>query len=164
MRKSGALSYTARMIRTHRPDDFLACLFMHEPARRRLYALYALDIELQQVRHHVSEEMLAQIRYAWWEEALADIATGKKPKEHPVLQAVAEDAAHGVPVKLATAYREHYPDLPPNGVFDEMVNNIASTEPGWQKARKIIAHHRQRFRLKKNVWLHVKLLWMGHFS
>jgi phytoene synthase len=64
------------------------------PARSRLVALLALDLELARIPHTVSEPALAQMRLQWWREALDEARQGRAAA-HPVAQALAETGAAG---------------------------------------------------------------------
>jgi len=64
------------------------------PARSRLIALLALDLELARIPHTVSEPLLGQMRLQWWRGALAETRQGSAPA-HPVAQALAETGAAG---------------------------------------------------------------------
>ncbi len=65
------------------------------PARSRLIALLALDLELARIPRSVSEPLLGQLRLQWWREAVAAARRGGAPA-HPVAQALAETGAAGV--------------------------------------------------------------------
>lgn len=167
MRKQAELSYTAQMIRNHSRDRFLACLFVPQPARDGVFAVYALDAELAHLREATTETLMRQIRYAWWEEALAAMAAGQPPKEHPVLESLAK---HNVPlaplVQLVATHREHESGTPSDAAVDGIVAETIQTacpqaELGWRKARAIIESHRQRYGQQKILWLGCKLLWAG---
>jgi 15-cis-phytoene synthase len=155
--------YLLQMVRNHNRDRFLQSLFVPEPARDAVLAVYSLDAELAHVRAHVSEEMLAHIRYAWWEESLADIAAGKKPREHPVLLAIAENNLGAAGLALAQKYRAAYPDAPMENIADESVALLIPTNVQmlWDKAGRIITKHRTRHGKKWNGWLAFKLLCIG---
>lgn len=64
------------------------------PARSRLIALLALDLELARIPHTVSEPLLGQIRLQWWRDAITEARQGRPPA-HPVAQALAETGAAG---------------------------------------------------------------------
>lgn len=160
-------SYCADTVRKHRRDHFLLSLFVPAEKREILQAAYALDAELAHVHRAVNEEMIGQIRYAWWQEALTEIINGKPVRTHPVLQALTPEMAAAC-LPLVDLYRAHYPEFPPG--HDDMIEEISlswlhETEPkavpGWRKARDIIAGHRRRFGNGNNGWLSLKLLWAG---
>lgn len=158
--------YCTQMIRTRNRDRFLASLFVPQEKRDALLAVYALEEELKQVHCAVNEEIMGEIRYAWWQEALDEMVAGKTPRAHPVLQALPPESFPGC-LTLAGTYRESFPDLPAgNMLADEAVLAFLraacpQAEAGWRKAGEMIAGHRRRFGNEKNMWLDLKLLWAG---
>jgi hypothetical protein len=104
-----------------------------------------------------ARKCLGHIRYAWWEESLAAITEGHKPREHPVLQAIAENQLAAEGLQLAQKHRAVYPE----DMKDEV--DVAALVPqaaiiAWNKAGGIIASHRKKYGRKWNGWLTVKLL------
>jgi len=85
----------AEEVRCHDPDRFYAGLFAPERARKRLFALYAFNLEIARVRERVSEPMLGEVRLQWWREALDRIFAGH-PLRHDVSEALAQtiEVAH----------------------------------------------------------------------
>jgi phytoene synthase len=81
------------LVRRVDPDRWLSSRFVaDEAARADLIALYALDHELTRIPQIVSDPLMGEIRMTWWREGLEEIAEGKPPRSHPVLQAVADGA------------------------------------------------------------------------
>lgn len=167
MRKQAELPYTAQMIRNHNRDRFLACLFVPQPVRDSVFAVYALDAELAHLREVTTEVLMRQIRYAWWEEALTAMAAGQPPEEHPVLESLAKNNVPLAPlVQLVVTYREHESGAPSDAAADNIVAETIQAAcpqavPGWRKARAIIESHRRRYGQQKTLWLGCKLLWAG---
>jgi hypothetical protein len=172
MGKAQNLSYPAQLVHDHDRQRFLQGLFVPEPARETVYAVLALDVELQHIRRHVSEEMLGHIRYAWWEESLAMIGEGEKPREHPVLMALVPIIEQGIVpgalfMQLAEIYRTHYPELPPeNTIIHEIASIVVCSlapqaQHVWSRAGNTIAKHRRQHGEGENHWLAFKLLWLG---
>lgn len=64
-----------------------AALLAPEPMRAGLYAVYALHMELGQVKASVSETMVGQIKLQWWAEAIDGLREGQV-RAHPILQAL----------------------------------------------------------------------------
>ncbi len=149
-------AYLLQMARGHNRDRFLQSLFLPEPARARVLALLALDAELSHVRAHVTEEMLGHIRYAWWEESLQM----EKPRQHPVLIAIAEHQLTSPALQLAQKHRAVYPDALQESV-DVSALIPAESQAVWKKAGEIIARHRARHGKKRNGWLAFRLLLAG---
>lgn len=78
-------------IRRADPDRWLASRFAGDAAAREdLIALYAFNDELARVAPAVSNPMLGEIRFAWWNEALDAIYARKAPRRHPVAEALAQ--------------------------------------------------------------------------
>ena len=79
----------AQDVRQHDEDRWLASRFAPAEVRARLIAIYALNHEIARTAQVVSQPAIGDIRLAWWREALAEIADGKPPRAHPILQAYA---------------------------------------------------------------------------
>lgn len=81
------------LVRRVDPDRWLSSRFVADAAARAdLIALYALDHELTRIPKIVSDPLMGEIRMTWWREGLEEIAEGKPPRSHPVLQAIAAGA------------------------------------------------------------------------
>ena len=170
MPKTVPLSHCAREVRAHNRDRFMQSLFVPPEYREQLLALYALEVELTTIHKAVSEEMIAHIRYAWWQEAIEGLYAGHVPRGHPVLEALVPVIAHIPQEKLLAVvilYREHFPQLPSheNKAMQEaaatLVNSLCpQAQKRWQRAGEIIRHHRARH-LGGNGWLALKLLLSG---
>lgn len=68
---------------------FLAGLFSPEPARGRLNALLAFNLEIGRIPAVASQPMIGEIRLQWWRDALEEIAGGRPPRGHEILVALA---------------------------------------------------------------------------
>lgn len=134
-------------------------------------ALCALDAEFTHIRHAAREELIAHMRYAWWEDALEQTYAGNPPAGHVVLQ-----AWHDVGLPLAQErilgllhhHRSHYPQFSPEAdeKLEAITHNIIDVQPpqaqrGWHKARGIIRAHREKYGAGRNSWLYLKLLLGG---
>jgi phytoene synthase len=72
------------------PDRWLASRFIADPrARADVVALYAFDHELARASAVASTSLMAQIRLAWWSEAIAEMFDGGAVRRHPVAEALA---------------------------------------------------------------------------
>jgi phytoene synthase len=92
------------LVRRVDPDRWLSSRFVADAAARAdLIALYALDHELARIPRVVRDPLMGEIRLAWWREGLEEIAAGKAPRAHPVLQAL---AAGGLPPMALAALAE----------------------------------------------------------
>lgn len=148
-------------MRGQRPDVFLAGLYLPAACRLALYTATALDIEFAHIGHAAKEELIAHIRYAWWEEALEKAFAGSPPPGHPVLEAVAQSGISRERAgALLQAYRDHHPETPANPMEDWGKEIIAAhgAEVAWQKASCIIVTHRQKHGGGRKSWLTLKLL------
>ena len=81
------------------PDRLLALAYAPAAKRPALEALWRLDVTLGAVVARGREPMVAQIRLAWWREALEALDSAPPPPE-PVLQAL---AAHVLPAGVTGA-------------------------------------------------------------
>lgn len=83
------LSANAEALRALDVDRFQAALFAPPDRREGLFALFAFDLELDRIRHAVSQPMTGLIRLQWWRDALDGIAAGQPPHAHPVVEGLA---------------------------------------------------------------------------
>ncbi len=71
------------------PDRWLSSRFAAgETARRALVAIYAFDNELGRAPRAASTPIVAEMRLAWWREALEEIRSGVPVRRHPVALAL----------------------------------------------------------------------------
>ena len=87
--------YLLAEARRHDPDRFIAALFAPAERRETVLALILLNHELARVPDVVRQPMAGYIRYQWWRDALAEIGSGKPPRDHPVVAALADGMARG---------------------------------------------------------------------
>ncbi|MCL1629323.1 squalene/phytoene synthase family protein [Roseibaca sp. V10] len=83
------------------PDRFAASLTASPQERRKLWVLYAFNLEIARAPYLTQEPMIAQMRLQFWTDVLDDISTGKPPRAHEVadpLAALWRD--HALPVEL----------------------------------------------------------------
>ena len=74
-----ALSYCGEQVRRSDNDRFLCVQFSPAEVREALYALYAFNLELARIPERVSEPLLGEIRYQWWQDALEAVYVGNEP-------------------------------------------------------------------------------------
>jgi len=67
-------------VRRHDKDRFTCAMFAPEPARTKLLALYAFNLELSKAREVVSEPLLGRMRLQWWRDTLDGAKDGKTPE------------------------------------------------------------------------------------
>lgn len=89
-------AYCSDLARRGDEDRWLAASYAPEPLRKALYVLCALRLELRRIPAAVTEPALGEIRLQWWRDALAEIAAGKPPRAHPVVEALARSDIHAV--------------------------------------------------------------------
>jgi phytoene synthase len=78
------------LVRRADPDRWLASRFIADArARADVIALYAFNHELARVADTVREPLMGEIRLTWWREAIEELAAGKPPRAHPVIEALA---------------------------------------------------------------------------
>lgn len=98
------------LVRRVDPDRWIASRFIGEAgARADVVALYALNHELARVAGSVREPLAGEIRLTWWREAFEEIAAGKPPRRHPVVEGVA-----------AAGFATHALEALPEGRFADL--------------------------------------------
>ena len=105
-----AARYCRELVRRQDKDRYLCTLFAHRRDRQGLFALFAFNYELGRIREAVSEEILAEIRFQWWQDAIEGIYGGTT-RDHPVVVALARMVERSTPpvslfLDLITARRE----------------------------------------------------------
>jgi phytoene synthase len=93
MSKGDSIDYCHDLIARNDEDLRLSLSYSNTEDHARLAALFAFLIELRRIPSLVSEPPLGEIRLQWWREALDEIAVGKAPRAHPVVDALAESGA-----------------------------------------------------------------------
>lgn len=64
-------AYCDAMVKRDDLDRWLAGLFIPQEFRPSVFALYAFNLEIARVREITSEPLLGEIRFQWWQEAIA---------------------------------------------------------------------------------------------
>ena len=119
-----ALQYCEARVRELDKDRFLATLFAPERQRGPLFALYAFDAEIAQVRDRITSPLPGEVRLQWWR----DVLTGAEPGD-----AAANPIAAGL---LDTVYRFALPvpallgliDARSFDLYDEPMATLAALE------------------------------------
>ena len=130
-------AYCLEQVRRFDRERYLCLLFAPEPARSRLMALYAFNLEVAKVRETVSEPLLGQIRLQWWREALAEFERGVV-RAHPIAEALSA-ALRESPVRpvllerLLVAREADLEDTPPANLV-AMEDYAAGTSGDLQQA------------------------------
>lgn len=84
-----SFAYCADRVRDADRDRYLAALFAPADKRGALFALYAFDVEIVQVRELARELMPGEIRLQWWREVLFGERAGEAAA-NPVAAALTE--------------------------------------------------------------------------
>jgi phytoene synthase len=72
-----AFGHCEALVRAADKDRFLATLFAPARYRRALFALYAFNLEVAQVREHAREPMPGELRLQWWRDVFAGAPAGE---------------------------------------------------------------------------------------
>lgn len=83
------LNACAALVQKADPDRFLAVMAAPVAARRVLFPLYAMNVEVARAPWVTTEEMIAEMRLQWWRDALGEIAGGGKVRRHEVVTPLA---------------------------------------------------------------------------
>ncbi|MEX0281486.1 MAG: squalene/phytoene synthase family protein [Arenibacterium sp.] len=83
------LTACAALVERADPDRFLAAMAAPVQARRVLFPIYALNIEVARAPWVTQESMIAEMRLQWWRDALAEIAAGGPVRRHEVVTPLA---------------------------------------------------------------------------
>jgi 15-cis-phytoene synthase len=130
-----AFSYCAEMVRSADRDRFIATLFAPAHNRDALYALYAFNVEVAQVRDRAREAAPGEIRLQWWREVLQ--GERHEAMANPVAAALLRTIeAYRMPVNAILALIEARRfDL-----YDEPMRTVAELEDyGLKTASVVIA-------------------------
>jgi phytoene synthase len=101
------LSACGTLARRYDYERYFGCLFAAPQEREAMFALLALNFEVARIPEIVSEPMVGMIRLAWWRDAIQDMASGKPPRHHDVLQAIHLAMQHySLPAELLIAMIE----------------------------------------------------------
>lgn len=99
-RPSSLISSLEQVVRRYDEDRWLASRFAPADVRARLIAIYALNNEIARTADVVTQPAIGDIRLAWWREAIEEVAAGRPPRAHPILEAFTA-AEPGAPQSLA---------------------------------------------------------------
>lgn len=79
------LNACAALVEKADPDRFRAAMAAPVEARRILFPLYALNVEVARAPWVTQEPMIAEMRLQWWRDALNEIAQGGPVRRHEVV-------------------------------------------------------------------------------
>ena len=83
------LTACAALVERADPDRFRAAMAAPVAARRVLFPLYAMNVEVARAPWVTTEPMIAEMRLQWWRDGLAEIASGAPVRRHEVLTPLA---------------------------------------------------------------------------
>ncbi|MEX0367989.1 MAG: squalene/phytoene synthase family protein [Ruegeria sp.] len=89
MEFSDDLNACAALVQRGDPDRFLAVMAAPVAARKVLFPLYALNVEVARAPWVTQEPMIAEMRLQWWRDALGEIASGEPVQRHQVVTPLA---------------------------------------------------------------------------
>lgn len=84
------LTACAALVERADPDRFVAVMAAPVAARRVLFPLYAMNVEVSRAPWVTAEPMIAEMRLQWWRDALGEIAAGGAVRRHEVVTPLAE--------------------------------------------------------------------------
>ncbi|MCK0094680.1 squalene/phytoene synthase family protein [Yoonia sp. F2084L] len=79
----------AALVEKADPLRFRVAMAAPVAARRTLFPLYAFNVEVARAPWVTQEAIIAEMRLQWWRDALEEIAEGKTPRRHEVVDALA---------------------------------------------------------------------------
>ncbi|QYX57411.1 squalene/phytoene synthase family protein [Roseovarius sp. SCSIO 43702] len=79
-----ALDACGDIVRRGDPERFRAAMAVPVPARRVLFPIYAMNVEVARAPWVTAESMIAEMRLQWWRDALKEIADGGQVRRHEV--------------------------------------------------------------------------------
>ncbi|MCL6281922.1 squalene/phytoene synthase family protein [Ruegeria sp. 2012CJ41-6] len=83
------LTACAALVEKGDPERFLAAMAAPVAARRVLFPLYALNVEVARAPWVTQEPMIAEMRLQWWRDVLQEIAEGQTVRRHQVVTPLA---------------------------------------------------------------------------
>ncbi len=140
-------------------DRWLSSRYAPAQTRAALVALYHLNYELARVRLVVTEPGLGAIRYQWWREALAEIATGA-PRRHDVAQAIGEactredlpvDGLQALVDRHEAAFEAGDRSQEPEALLTAMATRVLANAHGWGEEINALAPHVAALRRGEDV-------------
>jgi len=129
----------AQLVEKADPLRFRVAMAAPVPARQILFPLYAFNIEVARAPWVTQEAMIAEMRLQWWRDALEEIAQGKTPRRHEVVDALAgcldREGAVCLDGLVAARRWDIYKDpFEDRAHFDEYIN-ATSAHLMWTAAR-----------------------------
>jgi phytoene/squalene synthetase len=127
-----SLQACAELVARGDPDRFRATMAAPLAARRVLFPLYAFNIEVSRAPWVTQEPLIAEMRLQFWCDVIEELAAGKPPRAHEVVEPLAEAVPQAVVAVLdgvITARRwDVYSDpFSDEAAFDAYINDTAAT-------------------------------------
>ncbi|MCA0871304.1 squalene/phytoene synthase family protein [Seohaeicola saemankumensis] len=94
------LTACAGLVQRGDPDRFMAVMAAPVSARRVLFPIYAMNLEVARAPWVTQEAMIAEMRLQWWRDALAEIAGGGVVRRHEVVTPLAQVLSPGAAEQL----------------------------------------------------------------
>ena len=94
------LTACAALVEKADPARFLAVMAVPVPARRVLFPIFALNIEVARAPWVTEESMIAEMRLQWWRDALAEISAGGIVRRHEVVTPLSQVLAPALAARL----------------------------------------------------------------
>lgn len=127
-----SLSACAELVQKGDPDKYLTAMTAPEDKQKHLLALYAFNLEIARAPWVTQEEMIAEMRLQWWQDALDDMREGKPARQHNVIVDLAETVDQcELPLDKLSAMVEArrtdiYKDPPKDlAAFDDYINRTS---------------------------------------
>lgn len=135
------LTACAALVQKADPDRFLAAMAAPVAARRVLFPLYALNVEVSRAPWVTAEPMIAEMRLQWWRDALGEIAGGGLVRRHEVVTPLADvlspEAAAGLDELVAARRWDIYRDAFEDASHFARYINATSGGLCWAAARSL---------------------------
>lgn len=138
---SADLTACAALVQKADPDRFLSVMAAPVAARRVLFPIYALNVEVARAPWVTQESMIAEMRLQWWRDALAEIAAGGPVRRHDVVTPLSEvlsadlatQADEMIAVRRWDIYRDPFEDA---AHFQRYIDQSSGTLM-WMAARSL---------------------------
>lgn len=126
------LSACAALVQKADPDRFMAAMAAPVAARRVLFPLYAMNVEVARAPWVTEEPMIAEMRLQWWRDVVGEIAAGTPVRRHEVVTPLAEilpgelaaQLDEMVAVRRWDIYKDSFED---RDHFERYINHSAGT-------------------------------------
>jgi phytoene synthase len=94
-----AFAHCEALVRAADKDRFLSALFAPADRRPALFALYAFNVEVTQVRELVHEPLAGEVRLQWWRDVLGEDGRGAVAANPVAAALLATLRRHDLPVE-----------------------------------------------------------------